>query len=335
MVKILSALKKVIGMVVEVLVLIGAAVLKVAGAMARLIKANKLFFKWAAVAIILLLATAEIVFGVSIYATHSNDNVTKFMARIIPFPAVVSTSGVVTVADFNHTKTYITHFYSETDQGGYDESTLNEQIVDQLIEGRIINNEANKRKISVSKSEIDAAMEQIAQSNGGDEEVSKALKELYGLSVPEFRKLVSAQLLRDKINKELIARVSVRHILIRVAEDATPEQVEEAKQKITGYRNEILGGTDFAEAAKKYSEDVGSNENGGKLDAFSRGEMVKEFEDVAFSAPSGQLSEPFKTSFGWHVLEVLDKQGEIDKSFDDFLSQLRARAITMQLYRPR
>ena len=194
--------------------------------------------------------------------------------------------------------------------------------------------EANKRKIVVSKEEVDLAMNQIAETNGGEGEISKALEELYGLSVGEFRKLVSNQLLRDKINKELISRVSVRHILVRVVEDATDAQVEETKQKITGYRNEIINGLDFSEAAKKYSEDVGSNEDGGKLEAFSRSEMVAEFEDVAFSAKTGEISEPFKTSFGWHFMEVLEKRGEIDMSFEDFLAQLRARAVTVQLYRP-
>lgn len=295
---------------------------------------NKTALRWVAVIIILLFATAEIVFGVSIYTVGANDSVTKYVVKIIPFPAIISTSGVVTVAEFNHTKDYIIHFYSETDQGNFEESALNEQIVDQLIEARVIKNEANKRKIAVTGEEVDLSMSQIAESNGGEGEVSKALEELYGLNVPQFRKLVSAQLLRDKINKELISRVSVRHILVRIAEGATDAQVEEAKTKITGYRNEIVGGLDFSEAAKKYSEDVGSNEEGGKLDAFSRGEMVKEFEDVAFSTPIGEISEPFKTSFGWHFLEVLDKRGDIDMSFDDFLAQLRTRAVILQLYRP-
>jgi parvulin-like peptidyl-prolyl isomerase len=332
--KMMVVCKKIVLAVTKGVRVVAGAVSATVLAISRFLARNTMALRWVAVIIILLFATAEIVFGVSIYTVGANDSVTKYVAKIIPFPAIISTSGVVTVAEFNHTKDYIIHFYSETDQADYEESALNEQIFDQLIEARVIKNEANKRKIAVTGEEVDLSMSQIAESNGGEGEVSKALEELYGLSVKQFRKLVSAQLLRDKINKELISRVSVRHILVRVAEDATDVQVEEAKTKITGYRNEIVGGLDFAEAAKKYSEDVGSNEDGGKLDAFSRGEMVVEFEDVAFSTPIGEISEPFKTSFGWHFLEVLDKRGDIDMSFDDFLAQLRARAVTLQLYRP-
>ncbi|OGD63955.1 hypothetical protein A2215_01280 [Candidatus Berkelbacteria bacterium RIFOXYA2_FULL_43_10] len=332
--KLMVVLGKIILVVTSTVKIIVGKVSAAILAIARLAVRNKMKLRWIAVAIILIFATAEIVFGISIYTAGANDPVTKYVAKIVPFPAVVSTSGIVTIAEFNHTKDYITHFYSETDQADYEESALNEQIVDQLIEARVIKNEANKRKIVVSKEEVDLAMNQIAETNGGEGEISKALEELYGLSVGEFRKLVSNQLLRDKINKELISRVSVRHILVRVVEDATDAQVEETKQKITGYRNEIINGLDFSEAAKKYSEDVGSNEDGGKLEAFSRSEMVAEFEDVAFSAKTGEISEPFKTSFGWHFMEVLEKRGEIDMSFEDFLAQLRARAVTVQLYRP-
>lgn len=72
-------------------------------------------------------------------------------------------------------------------------------------------------------------------------------------------------------------------------------------------RQRILDGEDFAKLAEEYSQDPGSAANGGDLGWFGRGAMVPEFEDVAFSLPVGEVSEPVRTQFGWHLLEVLEK----------------------------
>ncbi len=72
-------------------------------------------------------------------------------------------------------------------------------------------------------------------------------------------------------------------------------------------RQRILDGEDFAKLAAEYSQDPGSAANGGDLDWFGRGAMVPEFEDVAFSLPVGEVSEPVRTQFGWHLIEVTEK----------------------------
>ena len=68
-----------------------------------------------------------------------------------------------------------------------------------------------------------ASAQKIVNENGGPEEVGKVLDELYGLSLNQFEKLVSSQLLREKLNTELIQRIKASHILIRTAEDASEE----------------------------------------------------------------------------------------------------------------
>ncbi len=283
--------------------------------------------------LIIVFALAELALGIMIYGFKKEDNLTRLGAKIIPLPAAYTSAGVVTMADFYHEKDYINHFYSATKQASsIDKAELNKQIMNQLVENRMIENEAIKMKIKVSNKEIDDAINKIAEANGGAEQVEKVLKELYGLSMKEFRTLVKPQLVREKIAQEAIERVTVRHILIRVDQDASEDKVIEAKGKIEQYANEIAGGLSFSEAAKKYSEDVGSNEQGGLLEPFSRGEMVKEFEDVAFSSPLNAVSKPFQSSFGWHILVVEKKSGFIELSFEDWLAELKSRSIILYLY---
>ena len=116
-------------------------------------------------------------------------------------------------------------------------------------------------------------------------------------------------------------QVTARHILIRFKESQVPlrqGQVdrtdEEALAKAKEVRAAIAGGEDFAEAAKKESDDTGSGVNGGTLGAFGHGSMVKPFEDAAFAQKVGDLSEPIKTQFGYHIIQV---QEHTNKSFDE------------------
>jgi peptidyl-prolyl cis-trans isomerase D len=88
---------------------------------------------------------------------------------------------------------------------------------------------------------------------------------------------------------------------------------EETKKKLLEIKSDILAGEDFAELAQDYSEDKGSADNGGDLGWFGKGMMVPAFEQVAFSLKPGEISDPVKTDFGWHLIKVTDRRIEGDK----------------------
>jgi peptidyl-prolyl cis-trans isomerase D len=102
-------------------------------------------------------------------------------------------------------------------------------------------------------------------------------------------------------------RIHAAHILVKLERDAKPEADAAAKKKAQELAARLRKGEDFSELAKKYSEDPGSKERGGDLAAFVRGAMVKPFEDAAFSMAPGQISEPVKSPFGYHVIKVIEK----------------------------
>ena len=106
-------------------------------------------------------------------------------------------------------------------------------------------------------------------------------------------------------------QVKASHILLRVDASASDEEKAKTKKRLEDLKADIQGGKiTFADAAKQNSQDPGSGANGGDLDYFSHGQMVKPFEDAAFSTTTGQMSDIVETQFGYHLIQVTDhKQG--------------------------
>jgi peptidyl-prolyl cis-trans isomerase SurA len=100
--------------------------------------------------------------------------------------------------------------------------------------------------------------------------------------------------------------VNASHILINVGKGSSPNDTLQAYQKIMNARNEVLAGRSFEEIAKKYSDDKSAKINGGNLGYFSAFKMVYPFEKAAFTTKVGELSMPFKTRFGYHILKIND-----------------------------
>jgi peptidyl-prolyl cis-trans isomerase D len=117
-------------------------------------------------------------------------------------------------------------------------------------------------------------------------------------------------------------RRRARHILVRVPKDATPEQVEELRLKAAGLAERLRSGESFEKLAKAESDDPGSSANGGDLGLFGRGQMVPEFEAAAFSQPVGEIGDPVKSQFGFHVIEVTEIEAAKVKPFEEVREQL-------------
>lgn len=109
------------------------------------------------------------------------------------------------------------------------------------------------------------------------------------------------------------------HILLKVGAD---EAAEEALARITEIRQRITNGENFADLAREFSEDPGSADSGGDLGEIERGVMVQTFEAALFSMEVGQLSEPVKTAFGWHLIKLRAVSGGETQSFETLKSSL-------------
>jgi peptidyl-prolyl cis-trans isomerase D len=156
--------------------------------------------------------------------------------------------------------------------------------------------------------------------------------------IPEKRKirylLIDIEAIRAKL---VVPPADIERVYNeRISEYTTPEQVRashillktEGKDEaaVRAQAEELLkkarGGADFAALAKQWSEDEGSAPNGGDLDYFGRGRMVPEFDTAVFSMEPGQISEPVKTSFGFHIIKLVDKKVGTTRSLEEVRPQL-------------
>src|SRR5581483_9891782 len=101
--------------------------------------------------------------------------------------------------------------------------------------------------------------------------------------------------------------VHARHILLQLKRDASRADDAAARQRAEEIAQRIRAGADFAKLAKDLSDGPSASQ-GGDLGYFKRGVMVSEFEKVAFSLPVGAVSDPVRTQYGWHIIQVLDRR---------------------------
>jgi peptidyl-prolyl cis-trans isomerase D len=122
-------------------------------------------------------------------------------------------------------------------------------------------------------------------------------------------------------------QAKVRHILIALARNADAKADAAAKAKAEDVLKQLRAGGNFAALAKKYSEDPGSKEQGGELGMLQHGVTVPEFDKTAFALSPGQLSEPVKTQFGYHIIQTEEKQTAHTKPFDEVKGTILATMV--------
>lgn len=281
-----------------------------------------IFIFWILVLIYLGVGVFE---GIRIYKLKNNDQLTKNISIFYPFPAAFADGRPIWVKDYYRQNTYIECFTQKTQQVVADEATLMTQIINQLVENKILEMQALKYSVNVSSKDVNEAYQKIIDQAGGRAEVKKVLRDLYCMSEREMKALVKDQVLKEKIRSEIISQVKVFHILIK-DENRAKEIYDRAKN-----------GEDFAALAKQYSEDIKSRDSGGELEWAARGEItadgkpVPEFDEAVFAANPGDLVGPIKTSAGFEIIKIDKKKGQISQNFTDWLSELKNKTKVWRL----
>jgi peptidyl-prolyl cis-trans isomerase SurA len=122
----------------------------------------------------------------------------------------------------------------------------------------------------------------------------------------------------------IVPQSKVRHILVK---PSTIRDDDQTREFVIRLRRQIVGGADFAELARANSEDIGSAQEGGELGWTNPGQMVPEFENMMNEVEIGAVSEPFRTQFGWHVLQVEERRQE---DMTEIVAMNRAREVLHQ-----
>lgn len=279
---------------------------------------------WILSALIWLIIIGYVIFGIFaavwVYKSKSESPTTKFAVKLYPFPAAIVNGGVVWSKDYYQQLTYIRQFSEKTKQPFPDAEALRKQIIDQLVENKLLEMQAVRYHVRVTKKDVDDAYQKIVTQSGGPAEVKKVLNELYGMSEKDFKVLVRQQVLKEKIQNEVMSQVKVSHILIK-DEGRANEIADRAKK-----------GEDFTALAKQYSEDSKSKDAGGELGWLAKGQLVvennslPEFDEAAFSAKKGDIVGAVKTSAGFEIIKVEDKKGQVSESYNQWLAGLKKQA---------
>lgn len=127
---------------------------------------------------------------------------------------------------------------------------------------------------------------------------------------------------RNDVEPQQVAKTKVRHILIAPSEVISKSQAKRTSAQL--YQKLLKNKDNFASLAEEYSNDPGSSSQGGDLGWTENGQMVPEFEQVMKRTQVGQISLPFESRFGWHILEVLERKSE---NVDDQVHENQARNI--------
>lgn len=227
-----------------------------------------------------------------------------------------------------------------------DEERLFQAATQQVVDTKLLAQEAQRRGLKADQESIDSIMTQIENEAGGREALQGFLG---GMSLPydQFRDSVResmlAQLLIDQAVRPTVSvtdqeveefytqnprfferpeQVHARHILITVDEGATEAVKADAKARAEQARQRATAGEDFATLAKEVSEGP-SAPNGGDLGFFSADRMVKPFADAAFALESGQISQVVETRFGYHVIKVEERRAAGTQPLDEVRDSLR------------
>lgn len=232
------------------------------------------------------------------------------------------------------------NFYQQY-QGGQlsrmDADQVRFETLQQLINQKLLLQQARKNHIKVANKDIDAEIKKIKEGFPSDAEYRARLKEsniteaklreLFRekLSIEALQKAKSTVKITDEDVKKGYEQVQVSHILIEpVGKDKSFDLAKTQAEKVLA---EIKSGkTSFANAAKKYSADPGSKAKGGDIGYVGRDSgLVKEFLDAAFALKVGEISQPVKTEFGYHLIKVTGRKEAAGPEFEKAKADLKKR----------
>ncbi len=300
-------------------------------------------------AILIAIVVLVIGLGIGFYMGKEKGRTLPATSRHYSDNKVIATVGDVKITEKELKNRMEPIFYMNGKTKMTDEEIdyYEQNMIDYITTTEMLYQAGVKNKVKVDKEELDAQytslMATISQSFGMDEEaylkkfdltkdgVEKSLeKEAIAAKYIDEESKVSDKEVEEYYNKNKkdFDEIKASHILIKNV-DENGEKLDDAKIKenkrvAEDVLKKALEGEDFAELAKKYSED-GSAQSGGDLGFFGKGKMVPEFEKAAFSLNKGEIyPEVVETQFGYHIIKKTDEQ---EKTFDEVKDSLKQQLV--------
>ncbi|MDQ3296008.1 MAG: peptidylprolyl isomerase [Myxococcota bacterium] len=236
---------------------------------------------------------------------------------------------------------------------------LSSQVLDEMVSEELIVQAAETAKIEVEASEVQAALDEIKQNNNLDDAGLAQALAAQGYTLANYKHDLRRQLLRLRAVNQLVApkvqvteedvrarydemqrrsqsvsAVSLSHILFKLPENPTEQQLAEAKEKAAKAIARAKGGEAFDKVAAEVSEDDSTKATGGQLGWFQRGSVQPEWEQIVFSMEKGDVRGPVTGPQGLHVFQVTEVKNNQMKPFaemkEQIMRELRRREMDKQ-----
>lgn len=213
------------------------------------------------------------------------------------------------------------------------------QTLDTLIQEELVKQEADKKAIVISAQDIDAEVARIKKQFTSEADFQAALQQS-GMTLDSLKKQIPMQL---RIRKLLEPQAKVtddevkQYFEANKASYGQPEQVRAShilvatQAEADDIEKQLKAGADFAALAKAKSLDTGSKDAGGDLGFFGKGTMVPEFEQAAFSLKVGEVSDPVKSQYGYHVIKVTDHKDAVTATFESKQAEIRDQLVQQKI----
>lgn len=254
---------------------------------------------------------------------------------------------IITQGEFNRELDF---YVRRVTQGGqplpdFQKAKIRNDVLESLIERELLYQQTQKQGIQIKSEKITEQFTSIKQRYPNEADFKKMLDGM-GLTETDVkaqikRGMAIQQLMDTEVAQKVVItdeesktyydthpelfkqpeQVKASHILIKVETGATEAQKTEARKKIEEAQQKLQKGEDFSTIAQNYSEGP-SNKNGGDLGYFRRGQMVKPFEEAAFSLKPNETSDVVETRFGYHLIKVVDKKPERTLSYEEVKDRL-------------
>lgn len=189
---------------------------------------------------------------------------------------------------------------------------MRQNTLDNLVRFEIYKQDAEEKGIKITDKDVDGEYKKMVDMYGGEEKLQDALKE-NDLTVDQMKKYMKTNLLMRQYQEKMLKELEPTEEELKAYYDKHKDEFKTAeashilvktKEEAEAIKKELDGGADFAKLAKEKSLDTGSGQNGGSLGQFTPGQMVKEFDEKVFSMKPGEISDPVKTQFGYHIIKL-------------------------------
>jgi len=240
---------------------------------------------------------------------------------------------------------------------------VQQEVLDNLINDILIHAEARRMGITVEAPQVEAHIERIRTANGwSEDQLAEQLRRLGFASIADYRRHTEREMMKSQaisirvgsrvkldereVEQELQRRLGAgstveerraAHVLLKVDPLATRDATEGVRALMEAQRERIIAGeVSFEDVARAISEDTGTQRAGGDLGWFTRGDFDPDFEAAAFALPAGEVSQPIRTQFGWHLIKVIsvrDRQVTASGDLEKIRMEIRFQRRQQELER--